>query len=193
MKGTGTAMDTIAQLEGTFASTQRIVDNIDSSQLNADTPCEDWNVRLVLAHIVGVMRHFEAAAVGEEQPIPDPADVDLGDDPAATYRAAASGALAAWSRPGVLDGNLKVAAGEMPATTVANINALDTLVHGWDIARGTGQDAALDPALAEASLAFAQRFVPDDVRGSGFMKPAVAVGDDASPTDRLVAFCGRRP
>ncbi|MGH9026697.1 MAG: TIGR03086 family metal-binding protein [Acidimicrobiia bacterium] len=186
-------MDTLAQLEATYGSTQRFVNEVGPAQLDAPTPCRDWSVGLVLGHVVAVTRHFGGAAAGDAPEIPDPAEIDLGDDPAATYRGAAGAARAAWRAPGVLDGKITVAAGEMPAVMAAGISCLDTLVHGWDIARGTGQDATLDPALAKATLAFAQQIVTDEVRRFATFDSAVDIGADASATDRLVAFCGRRP
>jgi uncharacterized protein (TIGR03086 family) len=76
----------------------------------------------------------------------------------------------------------------------AGINAVDTLVHGWDLARATGQDSTLDAALATAALEFCRPAITDEIRaGRGAFAAIVPVADDASPTDRLVGFLGRQP
>jgi uncharacterized protein (TIGR03086 family) len=66
------------------------------------------------------------------------------------------------------------------------------LVHGWDLARATGQEPTLDPDLAEQLLAFARQAINDDMRAPR-IGPEVAVAADAPATDRLVAFMGRTP
>jgi len=65
-------------------------------------------------------------------------------------------------------------------------------VHGWDLAKATGQETSIDPPLAEYALAFAQGFVSDQMRPRvyGSSNP---VPDDAPAGDRLVAFVGRNP
>ena len=68
-------------------------------------------------------------------------------------------------------------------------------MHGWDLARGTGQRFELD----EASLLGAQAFLDtfsgpgsEDERGDAF-GPVVPVDDDAPLLDRVVGLSGRDP
>lgn len=70
---------------------------------------------------------------------------------------------------------------------------LDLLIHTWDLARATGQDDTLDPGLVEALSAMFVPDIPDRGRQIGAIGPAVQVGDDASPQDRLLAAMGRHP
>ena len=81
----------------------------------------------------------------------------------------------------------------MPVTIALSINLVDIATHSWDIARATGQPAELPDGLATTVLGAAQGFVTDDIRSFAGIDPAVAVGADATPTERLVAFLGRRP
>jgi uncharacterized protein (TIGR03086 family) len=70
---------------------------------------------------------------------------------------------------------------------------MDVLIHSWDLARATGQDERLDPALVEACTAM---FVPEmPIRGreAGIVGPEVPVNENASPQDRLLATMGRWP
>jgi uncharacterized protein (TIGR03086 family) len=133
-------------------------------------------------------------AVALREPLPEPT-TEQPEDFVSAYRAAAESALAAWTSPGALEGTCRMPFGaEWPATTAAGVNATDILVHGWDLAKATGQDPALDPALAGAILDFCQVAITDEIRaGRGAFGPIVPVADDAPPTDRLVGFLGRQP
>ena len=78
----------------------------------------------------------------------------------------------------------------MPGNAIVLIALVDTVVHGWDLAKATGQDAEMPPDVAEAALAFTTKAMKD--RRIGFGDP-VPVPDDASVTDRLVGWLGRNP
>jgi uncharacterized protein (TIGR03086 family) len=68
----------------------------------------------------------------------------------------------------------------------------DLLVHGWDVARATGQDETMPDGLAAAAYELVHGKFTDEQRRDIF-KPAVSIGDDASPQDRLLAYTGRDP
>jgi uncharacterized protein (TIGR03086 family) len=82
---------------------------------------------------------------------------------------------------------------ELPAPVAAGVNVTDTLVHGWDLARATGQALTIDPTLASAVLEFCRSAITDDIRQRGAFGPIVPVADDGSPCDQLVGFLGRQP
>ena len=189
-------MEIEEQLRGAFDATGRIVAGIRPDQLSEPTPCKEWDVKAVLDHTTTVLTRFRSTALRQPPPEAGPTPTgDAGDDFVGAYRAAADSTLAAWTRPGALEGNCRMPFGvEWPATTAAGINITDTLVHGWDLARATGQEAAFDPVLAADVLEFCRATITDEIRaGRGAFGPIVPVADDASPTDRLVAFLGRQP
>lgn len=70
---------------------------------------------------------------------------------------------------------------------------MDQLVHTWDLAVATGKERMLDPELVEAVVATFLPHVPDVGRSAGIVGPAIALPDDASPQDRLLAAMGRQP
>jgi uncharacterized protein (TIGR03086 family) len=82
--------------------------------------------------------------------------------------------------------------GEMPGAILGGFTTLDIAVHGWDLATATGQDPTLDEELAGAVLGFARQTLTDTTRAPR-IGPEIAVAADASTTERLVAFLGRRP
>ncbi len=69
---------------------------------------------------------------------------------------------------------------------------MDTLIHTWDLAKATGQNTDMDPALAEACYtAFAPQI--DGYRGPETFGPEVTVPEDASIQDKLLGIMGRKP
>jgi uncharacterized protein (TIGR03086 family) len=189
-------MDIVDHLGGAFASTGRIVATVTPDGLRAPTPCAEWDVRALLNHATGVVAGFGAAASRTAPAAKAETEPDfVGTDPSAQFEQAAAATLAAWGQPGALDGTCVLTGGfELPAQVAARINFLDTLVHGWDLARALNVDPTLDPALATAALEVAKQIVTDDRRGPGKgFGPALAAPAGASPTDALVAFLGRRP
>jgi uncharacterized protein (TIGR03086 family) len=187
-------MDLIALLDEAVASTGNIVAGVRPDQLDDTTPCTEWNVRAVLNHLIGVNEVF--SHVGEGKPIspPDPStDHFTGDAYAAAYESAAARMVAAWRKPGTLDATITLPFGDVPGSVAASINVVDTVVHGWDIARATGQDATLAPHLAEPALEMSRNLVGDEFRAAGAFGSEVAVPAGAPAGDRLVAFLGRTP
>jgi uncharacterized protein (TIGR03086 family) len=101
--------------------------------------------------------------------------------------------LAAWHTPDTLDATITLPFGDVPGSVAASINFVDVLVHGWDLARATGQHATLDSHLAEPALEISRNLVSDQLRAAGAFGPEVAASAGASTADRLVAFLGRNP
>jgi hypothetical protein len=83
----------------------------------------------------------------------------------------------------------------MPAE-VMGVVALDELVlHGWDLARATGQPFTCDPVGTAAVLAFTSAAArPEQAAGrEGLFGPVVEVPEGAPAFDRLLGFAGRDP
>lgn len=178
-------MDVIDALEQTFAHADGVITNVQTDQHDNKTPCEEWTVRDLLEHMIGVVANIGAAAGGQ----PSTTFV-LAEDPAAQFRDAAAAALAAWRTPGVLDRVLDVAVGPMPGRMLASINLLDTAAHTWDLATATGQPAELPDPVATAAMDASRTIVSPEVRPGRF-GPEQAAPAGASTTQRLVAFLGR--
>src|SRR5579862_7342511 len=158
------------------------------AQRKAATPCERWNVERLLDHLLDGQATFAGGAAGAlvAPPTGDPPRL-AGDDPLAQYEAARQATIAAYSKAGVLAGTVNTPYGPMPAAQFLGIAVCDQLVHGWDLARGTGQDATMPADLAAAAWQMIDGRIPDENRGPGKnFKAAVPVADDASPQDKLV-------
>lgn len=190
-------MDVIATHAETLRTTQRVVDGVRPEHLDKPTPCTEWSVRELLAHMVGVNEVFAAGVRGED---PQSASEDdlLGDDPAGAYRRSVEEAVSAWATPDVLEQTLHLPFGHMPAAFAIGIHFIDNLVHRWDLATATGQDHFLNAESAGLALQMCQQnfaaLPADQVRGKG--KPfgdIVEWPSDAPVHERLVAFLGRHP
>ncbi|HKP42368.1 TIGR03086 family metal-binding protein [Mycobacterium sp.] len=86
----------------------------------------------------------------------------------------------------------RIAAMEMPGEAVAMVGLTEVVIHGWDLARATGQTYDVDPGVTEAVLANIAQFA---AQGSveGLFGAAVPVADDAPVLDRIIALSGRDP
>jgi len=151
--------------------------------LEAPTPCDDWDVRALLNHMIETQRFFVGSARGEEVSLPsaNPPDV-IGDDPYAAFEATRREVLEVFGRPGVVD----------KTGPLLGIAFADMLLHGWDLARATEQDSTMPDGLAAAAYSTIHGRFSDEQR-IGVFKPAIDVAADASEQDELLAYTGRAP
>lgn len=190
-------VDQLTSFERAVGSTAEIVKGMPTGQLGTPTPCTEWDVRALLNHVIGTL-WLAQGLLSDSQPrypmVPGglpPVDV-AGEDPAAAYAEASAAALAAAGAGDALTRVHVTPLGEMPGPALAGFTTLDILVHGWDLAKATGQPADLDERLAAHMLGFAEQAITPDTRAPR-IGPALAVAEDAPVTDRLVAFLGRQP
>jgi uncharacterized protein (TIGR03086 family) len=190
-------MELFAAFDRAVASTAGIVTGVRPGQGSAPTPCSEWDVRGLLNHVIGTLWLGEGLLADRPPRYPMapgglPAADLPGDDPAAAYAEASAAALAAAGTGDALTRVHLTPLGEMPGPALAGFTTLDILVHGWDLAKATGQSADLDDTLAAHVLAFAEQAITPDTRAPR-IGPAVAVPADAPVIHRLVAFLGRQP
>jgi uncharacterized protein (TIGR03086 family) len=169
------------------------------AHLDRPTPCDGWDVRALLGHLVGV--HRRIAHVGAGGHFSDvPADPAAGgvDDPATALAAARADIDRVWGLDGrddtVLDRELTVPWGTMPGRFVGFGYVQELTVHAWDLAAATDRTGELDEDLAAATEETSHRMVPAEPRGGPIpFGPPVPVADGAAPYTRLVAWLGREP
>lgn len=163
---------------------------------SAPTPCEEWDVRALVNHIVSedlwTVPLMEGATIDE---VGSRFDGDLlGDDPVAMARAACDTAVVA-AASGVVAGQIvHLSFGDTPADEYAYQLAADHAIHGWDLAAATGGDRTIDPEVVEAlSDWFTGR--EDLYRSAGVIagRPDVADPEPADAQSRLLLAFGRDP
>jgi uncharacterized protein (TIGR03086 family) len=188
-------MDNVALLQRTVDQVDRLTANLTDDQLDVQTPCEEWKVRDLLNHITGGAEMFALSA--ELGSVPD-ADIgrlmggdNLGSDWRGAWSAASKKAVAVYNMPGVMDKTVTLPFGEMPAGVALSIAVFDVATHAADLATATGQKLD-DAELVDAALAMGKQMIGPDWRRPGVFGPEQPCADDASPTDKLLAFAGRK-
>ncbi|MEV2254905.1 TIGR03086 family metal-binding protein [Streptomyces sp. NPDC050147] len=173
-----------------------VAEGITDEQLSAPTPCPEYRVRHLLGHLVGLTGAFRDAGRKDLGPGLDQSPGDSLPDVGPEWRVELPKLLdelvEVWRDPAAYEGMTRAGGIDLPGA-VAGAVALDELVvHGWDLARATGQAYAPD----EASLAVAHELLTpqegDASEDSPFGTP-VPVPDDAPLLDRVIGLSGRDP
>jgi len=152
--------------------------------LDAPTECEDWTARDLVNHLIDGANYFAGTAQGKkvDPPLPEPPELLNGDDPVKAFEESRRSVIEAYKDPKVLE---EKAMG-------LGIAFSDSLIHGWDLAKGTGQETKMPEDLAEAAFQMLDGRLTEENR-KGMFKPPVDVPDKASSQEKLLAYVGRKP
>lgn len=182
--------EVLADLGQALAATQAVVSAVRDGQWAAPTPCTELDAQGVLNHLVQGNLLFAALIQGTPPPVPG--GDHLGHDPGAAYRQAAGRLQAAFAGPRVLQSVYTAPFGTAPGAVLAHVRIVEVLVHGWDLARATGQRAVFPADVAERALAGSRRNLTSRPPGPGAPFAAeVPVPAGAPAIDRLAGFLGR--
>ncbi|MFI5953319.1 TIGR03086 family metal-binding protein [Cryptosporangium sp. NPDC051539] len=180
-------------LSSALDQTGSIVRGVAPDQRALPTPCPDYDVTLMEAHLLGVLGRVAHVGAGGA-PFDVPSLVEGVDDVPAAWDSARAALEKVWSDDAVLERTLQVPWGSVPGWAAALGYAQEILTHGWDLAVATGQRGRLDESLAEAALEGIEQRVPAEPRGGHIpFGPVVAPRPGATPYERLVAWLGRDP
>jgi uncharacterized protein (TIGR03086 family) len=162
--------------------------------LKQTTPCTDWDLRTLLNHtILWTSYSAERRAYGESV-AEELMSKDFTAEPgyAQDYQAQIAKAVDAWSKPEAWAGDRNVMGSATPAADIAAMLIAEMVLHGWDIAKATGQDYHCEDAVAQAVLETVQAQGELFRQYQGFAA-IVPVPDDATAFDRALALSGRDP
>ena len=182
-------------LESAFASTRGLLATVTPEQLDLPTPCASWKLRDLIDHLVGISYWSAQAMEAGEATMRVETDSSGGDFVAA-YDESIRAALGAFGAPGALERTVKLPFGEFPGAALIGLTTTDAFVHGWDVAKATGQSTDLNPELAATLLERARAAIPESFRGpdgAAPFGPIVEAPASASTADQLAAFLGRTP
>jgi len=193
-----TATDPGHLLPSVLDDLAELVQSIPQEQFDDPTPCPDFNVAALRAHILGWVTYFATALSDADKPSerPDPSEFSAPDDPtaAADVVRAAARRISKAVRDGVADQPVTLLDSTMPGSVILGMTLGEYLVHGSDLAKSTGKQWDPPTAATLAALDFMPGMLTDEYRGEdqsfGYQ---VEVGQDAPPLDRLLGFCGRNP
>ena len=184
-------MDVISALEQSYDQTVKLVAGLTSADLDAPSPCAGWDVRATLNHMLGATWMF--TLVNQGQTADEDAGDVIGDDASLAVTAAAKENLASWRQPGAFEGDRSYSFGTFPATGAAMLNLGEVVVHNWDVAKATGQELVIDPAVGQMIYDWGVSIPLSALRDHGAFGPEVAVPASAPIVDRLVGLLGRQP
>jgi uncharacterized protein (TIGR03086 family) len=186
-------MDTLSAFRQILPWTEVRVVGTRLEQFGCPTPCSEWNVEDLLGHLFGTISYYTLLArYGEvdtnNMTVPD----FRAGRHAEEYSRAAEEALIAWSRPGVLERLCRHSiVGEVPGSYALSIHAGDDLIHGWDLARATGQDDRMDAASAQFALDSFRVILSGERSRRKHFNAGIDVGAGADVQAVLLAFTGR--
>lgn len=195
------------------ATARATVAGVRLDQFDLPTPCDQYDVRHLVGHLVAVMQRVAVVGAGGS-PFEVPQEVIVADDAVVeAFTAAAHRVQEVWTAD-VLDTIVTVPWAQLPGRIVMAIYTSEVSAHTWDLATATGQS----PAWHEPSIAFAYEAIRMGLPAEGrraaveaaieAMDPAVReeiaaegapfgevveVPADAPLIDRLVAWTGRDP
>lgn len=159
------------------------------------TPCTGWDVRTLLAHLVGEHLWVPRLLAGESMTdVGDAYDGDiLGDDPPAAWQQAITRSLLAWAEVEDESVEIQMSFGPTTRQEYARQMLVDLVVHGWDLAQATGRP--YDPAQ-EAVQEVLEYERPRLAAGDGWpgiFGKAVPPPPGSGLLDEVVALTGRDP
>jgi uncharacterized protein (TIGR03086 family) len=159
---------------------ERKVAAVRPEQWDNQSPCEKWTAKDVVDHIVmmhGVML------------MPVARKLEPADDPLTAFQEARAAVEDVLDDPILALTESDSPSGRM--TTEEHIDQVvsdDLVLHGWDLARATGQDETMEPVDVE-------KFRTPGAFGEGIevFGAEVKVPPDAPLQDRLLGLIGRQP
>ncbi|MFC7447646.1 TIGR03086 family metal-binding protein [Rhodococcus daqingensis] len=178
---------------------ERKIAAVRPGQWSDQSPCEAWTARDVVAHIV--VMHAAVLRPVQRNLSPAPS---AGDDPLAAFRAARADVQQVLDSPDLAATECDSPAGWMSVEQqIDEVLSDDLVLHGWDLARATGQDETMDPddvarlwaTVSATPPELMQKYRTPGAFGPGIevYGPEVPVPDDAPLQDRLLGLIGRRP
>jgi uncharacterized protein (TIGR03086 family) len=181
----------------------RLLGGVADDQLVAPTPCPDYPVAALLDHLMGLSAAFTwgarkttATEAGGDESGPGLATAEHLDTDWRTLLPRRLDDLAeAWRDPTAWEGTAEVGGVTLPAELMGVVTLDELVLHGWDLARATGQPFTCDPASVAAILPFTMESArsEEEADREGIFGPAVPIPDDAPELDRALGFAGRDP
>lgn len=166
---------------------------VSDDEWSRPTPCREWDVRALVAHVVDAQRWAPyLLAGGRREEAADRFTLDpLGDDPKGAWFRASTQACDAFAVPGALERHVWGPDGELSARDYLWQLAVNLAIHAWDLARAIRADDRLNPELVRRIAAEVEKNL-DDMASSGRFDRPVSVPAGADLQARTLAMFGRR-
>jgi uncharacterized protein (TIGR03086 family) len=180
-------------------------------QFGLTTPCEEYDVRALIGHLVTVLDRVAALGDGTD-PMAFPLVVTGIADDGWTDRwlAGAHEVQRAWADSATLERMMTLPWAQQPGARMLAMYTNEVSVHTWDLAVATGQQPVWNEAVLAVAFAAIQAAMPAGGRRERFEEmtrnapmgrlisqppygEALDAAADAPLIDRLVAWNGRDP
>jgi uncharacterized protein (TIGR03086 family) len=170
-----------------------VVSGVSDDALSDPTPCPDWDVRALANHMLGTIEAMRRVGAGEDLDEDDPWGA-AGDHMSERWRddlgERLSGFAEAWDSSEAFEG--EAMGGKMPKQMIGLMAYTEALLHGWDLARASGQEVAYDEGVVAAALE-AMGQIGEMGRQQGAFGPLVDLPREATALDQVLAQAGRDP
>ncbi|MFC8870446.1 TIGR03086 family metal-binding protein [Streptomyces sp. NPDC057148] len=175
----------------------RLAEGVSDARLADPTPCPDLAVRNLLGHLTGLAVAFRDAARKQlgatTDTSPEAAVPDLGPGWREELPKVLGELAEAWRDPAAWTGMTRAGGVDLPGEVAGAVVADELVIHGWDLARATGQEYDPDPAALQAAHGLLTASAEESDRDAGMFGPVVPVPADAPLLDRAVGLSGRDP
>jgi uncharacterized protein (TIGR03086 family) len=158
------------------------------SDLTAPTPCAGFDVRGLLDHLLYWGPSLIAAGRREDPPAPGP----VTDDWRAALEKQTETLVDVFETPSAWTGTTALGTTQLPSAVVGAMVLGEFVLHGWDLARASGEELHCAPEAAMVVFESAV-MMGEQARSLGVYGPAVPVPEDASPLERALGASGRDP
>lgn len=175
-----------------------VVAGITDDQLDGPTPCEKYQVSGLMAHVLGLTMAFrlaaekDAAASANPPTAEPPSSAELPAGWREQVQRQLEELVSAWRQPSAWEGETEAGGVTLPAPVMAQVALQELVVHGWDLAKATGQPFDADRQHLETLFSSLRDSVEEDGT-PGLFGPPVRLPEDASLLDRTIGLTGRDP
>ncbi|MGH3915473.1 MAG: TIGR03086 family metal-binding protein [Pseudonocardiaceae bacterium] len=201
-------MTAVPDLEPAARQVMDLLPGVTDDQLSAPTPCAEYTVGDLLDHFMGLSVEFRKAATKAAGKPEGDIGVAAHESRPGTGCAAnldpdwrrqlplqLNELVAAWRDSAAWEGTTEAGGVTLPADMMGRVTLNELVLHGWDLARSTGQPFEADPSSAEVSFEFTSAMsASEEVENrKGLFGPVVAVPSDAPLFHQVLGLSGRDP
>lgn len=184
-----------------------LIGTVSDDQLTLPTPCENYSVADLLDHLMALSVAFTVAAqkaageptgqalLAEESRPGEGSAKHLRADWREQLPERLADLATAWRDPSAWEGQTQAGGITLPADLTGKVAINELVLHGWDLARATGQPFECDQDSTQASLDFTSMMAQPEAGGgrSGLFGPVVESYPCESDFDRTLTLSGRDP
>lgn len=180
-----------------LARVDDLVRTVSAADLDRPTPCADWTLAQLLAHMVSRNNGFAAGALGETEDRTMWHERPVGHDPGAVFGRSVKRVLGAFNEPGALDHAWLLPPVEddpVAGREAVGLHLLECVVHGRDVAAAMDVPVGFGADVVAEVLPLAEK-IPDGAarqRPGARFRPALPPGE-GDALDAVLRMLGRDP